>query len=573
MRPGAEYFTKPSSAPQRRYEALRAYLVDGVSAEEVGRRYGYSRATVYQLARELRAGRARFFRSSKPGPRGPRKAGRVRERVLELRARDHSVSEIAAALAAAGTPVSRQTVFEILRSEGLERLPRRPAAERGAPPRTPPVKARPLGAWPAPAQIPCEHAGLYLLVPAMLRLGLPELCVAAGYPQTSVLSRWHSLASLLLLKLARRARAAHAGQLATDPGLGLCLGLTALPKATHLTSYSYRVRREQNERLLGGLAARLRELGLATGEEGFNVDFHAIRHHGERAPLERNYIPRRSQESRSVLAFFAQDHGSREMVYTNADVTRAERATELLRFCDYWRELAGSDPGPLVFDQQLTTYAVLSELSARGIGWLTLRKRGVAELARLQAVPDSDWRRVRIERSGRYRQPHLFDELIEIKGIDHPVRQIAARNIGREEPTLLITNDRERVAKDLFARYAERMLIENELAAYISGFHLDALSSGLALNVDLDTTLTVIAGAVYRLFAGELPRFERATPARLHDEFVNTAGRVEIGDDGVTVALTTKTYTPVLLEAGLAELEVAVPWWDDRRLRFSFPPR
>ena len=73
------------------------------------------------------------------------------------------------------------------------------------------------------------------------------------------------------------------------------------------------------------------------------------------------------------------------------------------------------------------------------------------------------------------------------------------RNIGHEEPTLLITNDLVTPAKDLFARYAERMVIENALDAYISGFHLNALSSGLPLNVDLDTTLTVVVGNCYRL--------------------------------------------------------------------------
>jgi len=573
MRAGAEYFTQPSEPPQRRYEALRAYLVEGVSAQEAGRRYGYSAASVYQMVRELRAGRVEFFRSSKPGPKGPRKAGAVRTRVLELRARDRSVTEIARSLTAEGTPVSHQTVFEILRSEGLERLPRRGRAERGAPPRTAPVKARALRSWPEPAALACDHAGLYLLVPAILELGLSELVGAARYPQTSVLSAWHSLGSLLALKLARRARASHADALAADPGLGLLLSLTALPKATHLTSYSYRVRREPNERLLEGLAARLRELGLASGEEGFNLDFHAIRHHGAEAPLERNYVPRRSQATRSVLAFFAQDHRSREMVYANADVTKAERAEEVLRFCDFWRQLAGEDPGPLVFDSQLTTYAVLNELSARGIAWLTLRQRGKAELARLHGLPDSDWQRVRIERSGRYRRPELLDERVRIKGVEGEVRQIAARNIGRDEPTLLITNDDARAAKELFARYAERMLIENELAAYIAGFHLDALSSGLALNVDLDTTLTVLAGAVYRLFALNLPRYERATPERLHDHFVNTTGTLHITDEGINVALATKTYTPVLLEAGFAELSVAIPWWEGRRLRFSFPAR
>ncbi|MHB8691830.1 MAG: hypothetical protein ACYDHH_11325 [Solirubrobacteraceae bacterium] len=56
------------------------------------------------------------------------------------------------------------------------------------------------------------------------------------------------------------------------------------------------------------------------------------------------------------------------------------------------------------------------------------------------------------------------------------------------------------------------MNIENELDAYIQGFHLNALSSSLPLNVDLDTTLTVIAGNLYRLLARRLTRYGRATP-------------------------------------------------------------
>lgn len=54
MRPGAEYFTKPDQALQRRYEALRCYFVEGLPAPEVARRFGYTPATVIQLASELR---------------------------------------------------------------------------------------------------------------------------------------------------------------------------------------------------------------------------------------------------------------------------------------------------------------------------------------------------------------------------------------------------------------------------------------------------------------------------------------------------------------------------------------
>lgn len=574
MRAGAEFFVEPAEPAQRRYEALRAYFVEGLSAAEAGARFGYSPAVVHQMASELRAGRAAFFTSSKPGPRGPRKAHRIRDEVLALRAQERSITEIAQALTAAGTPVSAQTVWAILRAEGLERLGRRAAAERGAPPpRLEPVRARALPGWPVGLSLACDHAGLFLLVPGIVELGLHELVSTCGYPSTKVLSAWHSLGTLLLAKCARKARVSHTHALADDEGLGLLLGLTALPKATHLTSYSYRVRRQANERLLASVTGRLRELGLASGEDGFNLDFHAIRHHGADTPLEKHYVPRRSQRTRAVLTFFAQDHASTEMVYANADLTKAEQAREVIAFADYWQNLAGEDPGLLVFDSKLTTYKILSELSERGIRWLTLRERGPKLIGDLAARPDPDWRTVRIERSGRYRAPQIIDELVQIKGIEGPVRQLAVRNIGRDQPTLLITNDMERTTKQLFARYAERMGIENELDAYIRGFHLDALSSGLPLNVDLDTTLTVIAGNLYRLLARRLPRYEHATPDRIWRHFLDSTGALHIGQDTLTVDLRVRTYHPVLIDAGLADQTTPIPWLGGRQLRFRFPPR
>jgi hypothetical protein len=573
MRPGANFFVEPAEPAQRRYEALRAYLVEETTAAQAGRRFGYSPATVRQMAAELRAGRATFFVSSKPGPKGPRKSGGLRQRVLELRAGGHSVTEIAEALRGEGTPLSPQTVWSMLDTEGIGRLARRAPAQRGAPPRLSLPKAAPLKHWPAPATMPCDHAGLYLLLPAVADLGIGALVAGAGYPGTSQLSSWHSMGSLLLHKLARTPRHAHTTLLADDPGLGLAVGLTALPKATHLGTYSYRVRRAANEALLAGLTRRLIELGLATGEDGFDLDFHAIRHHGEDAPLEKHYVPKRSQRTRSVLCFFAQDHAAGEMVYANADITKAEQAREIIAFADYWQRVADTDPGLLVFDSQLTTYPILNELSGRQIRWLTLRQRGAKELERLNALPASAWTTLRINRSGRYRRPQIYEEIITLNGIDTRVRQIAVRNIGRDEPTLLITNDLTTPAKLLFARYAERMMIENELDAYIGGFHLDALSSGLPLNVDVDTTLTVAAGNTYRLFARGLARYETATPDRLWRHFLDTTGTVHVHHDHVAVEFNVRTYSPVLIDAGYAELDTPIPWWEGRTLRFSFPPR
>src|SRR5205807_9508294 len=132
-----------------------------------------------------------------------------------------------------------------------------------------------------------------------------------------------------------------------------------------------------------------------------------------------------------------------------------------------------------------------------------------------------------------------------LSGVSRPVRQIAVRNIGRDEPTLLITGDATTSAKDLFGRYAERMLIENELSAYSKGFHVDALTSGLALNVDVDATLTVIAGSIYRLLARSLKRYEHATPETIHEQFIDTPGHIDVEEDAVVVTLKRRTWTPV----------------------------
>jgi len=230
-------------------------------------------------------------------------------------------------------------------------------------------------------------------------------------------------------------------------------------------------------------------------------------------------------------------------------------------------------PRPAGLRLKLTTYSVLDELTARDIRWLTLRERGPKLMADLAARPDSEWKTIRIQRTGRYRTPQIHDQLVQIKGISDRVRQLGVRNIGREQPTLLITNDLTTTTKKLFTRYAERMTIENELDAYIGGFHLNALSSGLPLNVDLDTTLTVIAGNLYRLLARQLPRYEHATPDRIWRHFLNATGTLHVTDDTITADLRLRTHHPVLIDAGLADKATPIPWLNDRELRFRFPPR
>ena len=151
-------------------------------------------------------------------------------------------------------------------------------------------------------------------------------------------------------------------------------------------------------------------IGDAGGD--LDLDFHAIMHWGEDVALEKNYVPRRSQRTRSVLSFFAQDDATQTLVYANADLTKATQANEVLVFADHWRTLTGHWPGRLVMDQKVTTQAVLAELDERGITFLTLRMRSPALTRHLDDLPASTWRAccVRLDRDGAYRRPKVAEE-------------------------------------------------------------------------------------------------------------------------------------------------------------------
>jgi hypothetical protein len=59
-----------------------------------------------------------------------------------------------------------------------------------------------------------------------------------------------------------------------------------------------------------------------------------------------------------VLTFFAQDTGTHNLVYANADVTKATQNREVIAFCDHWKAVSGSDPKMLIMDQKVTTQAI-----------------------------------------------------------------------------------------------------------------------------------------------------------------------------------------------------------------------
>jgi len=574
----AEWFTTPAQVNHRRYEALRAWFVDGLTYQQAADRFGYTRWAMINLVREWRAGKLELFAPPrKPGPPpglAPAKE-RVRGRVIQLRRQGLSTYEISARLATEQTPLNRTSVAELLAEEGFGRLLRGPAPAESSSPATagrdtrlPRVKVIDVGAWPR--QLDTTRAGLLLVLPDLVALDLPGLIRRAGYPATRVIPATCWLLALLALKLTRARRVSHVDDLLADPAAGLLAGLAVLPKKSALTSYSYRLSHDHQRAFLAALDAQMISAGLATSEQAiFDLDFHAVLHWGHDPVLEKHYVPSRSQRARSVLTFFAQDSGTHNLVYANADISKASQAREVLAFCDHWKAASGADPHLLIMDQKVTNQAVLGELDARGVKFLTLRMRSPALVKQIDALSSQDLTTVTLDRPGKHSRPRVHESTVTLTSYPGTVRQLIVTGLGHDTPTVIITNHHQASRKALIEHYARRMTIEQRLAEIIRAFHADALSSTVNLNVDLDVMLAVLAQALLAALRARLPRYHAATPDTLQRRFLEIPGQIITTGDTVTVRLERRAYAPVLRQADLPAA-TTIPWWGNRTLRYEF---
>jgi len=151
------------------------------------------------------------------------------------------------------------------------------------------------------------------------------------------------------------------------------------------------------------------------------------------------------------------------------------------------------------------------------------------------------------------------------------LQQVLIRDLGHDEPTILLTNDKNFKLKPILTRYARRMLIENGLSDAVDFFHLDALSSAVALNVDFDVLLTVIGSGIYRMFAKMLHGYERAQARQIFRRFLDTSARVTVSKQAVTVQLPRRAHNPILIDAGLIGRATKISWWNGRTLRIQIP--
>jgi hypothetical protein len=376
----------------------------------------------------------------------------------------------------------------------------------------------------------------------------------------------HALRASLATKLWSIDRKSHVMALAADPGLALFSGLPATPKKSFLSEYSSRIHHAKTMRLLSAWHAHLAGEKLFDGSS-FNLDFHSVPYFGEHPLVEPHFVAMRSRSQPSVLAFIAHDAESRAFCYANADLRKGEEADEVFRFIKFWKSAHGELPRHLVFDSKLTTYANLARLHEMGITFITLRRRTHKLLAEVAALPPSAWRTITLDVPTRkYKTPRIFEQNIRLAGV--ALRQLFVQDLGHDQPTILLTNDRSAAPK-LITRYAQRMLIENALSDAVRFFHMDALSSSVGLKVDFDMTLLVIASTLYRLLARDMRGYDQAQARQIFRDLVDMPADIVVQDQTVTVEFHRRSHLPILLASDLFKNAVTVPWWNGASLRLS----
>jgi hypothetical protein len=320
-------------------------------------------------------------------------------------------------------------------------------------------------------QFPTKVAGLFLFLPLLLDLDLPQAVTQAGLPGSEPIPPLQALLALLVPKLLGKRRVSHISDLCEDQGAGLFAGLNVLPKVTYATDYSYKTERTMTEKLVAAVIAKT---PLGDPPLSFNLDFHAIPYRGAAPDLENHWVPTRNRAGPAVMAFVAQAAGRRVLCYATANVLRAEADGLVPKFAEYWKAQTGHYPARLLFDSRATTYAGLSQLTQRQVGFITIRRRGSGMLARVGRLPADRWQWCQITQAkGKRRRVAYVEEWVALDGYEGAVRQLIVTGLGHESPTFFLTNDKPQpqTARDVIQTYASRNHVENHLGEQITFFH------------------------------------------------------------------------------------------------------
>jgi hypothetical protein len=221
-----------------------------------------------------------------------------------------------------------------------------------------------------------------------------------------------------------------------------------------------------------------------------------------------------------------------------------------------------------VFDSKLTTHQGLARIDTMHIPFITLRRRSPNLVKEIVLLPRSAWRTVELDVPTRkYRTPRYYEQTVTLAG--RRFRQMYLQDLGHEEPTILLTNERRTSPKALITRYAQRMLIENALSDAVRFFHMDALSSAVGLQVDFDMTLLVVASGLYRLLAARMRGYADAQARQIFRDLIAMPATITVTEHEVEVSFHRRAHLPIILASGMMDQPIAVPWWNGHTLRLT----
>lgn len=203
-----------------------------------------------------------------------------------------------------------------------------------------------------------------------------------------------------------------------------------------------------------------------------------------------------------------------------------------------------------------------------GIAFITLRRRSQKLLSEIRNEPLSAWRRIELEAVSRaYRTPKILDRNITLSDYQGPIRQITITDLGHGEPTLLLTNQLKASPSKLIGRYAQRMVIENGIQDGVDLFHMDALSSVVAMKVNCDVVLTVMASSLYRLLGSKVAEgYETAKSKHIFRDLINATAQVVITEKDISIRMQKRAHNPLLIAAGFQNTDASIPWLAHKRL-------
>jgi len=566
------FFMHPATAGQKQYEALRGHFIDHVPGREVSRRYGYTYTAFNSLKQRFKSGGIQFFITPPPGPKGPRVPSTLKERIIEYRKNRLSAYQIAEVLETLGTPLSVSTIARILSEEGFPKLPRRTQLLIGVtkdntivPSRAATLDLGALNGWRGE----CSVGGIFLFAPIIEHCGIINAISQAKLPQTPDISALNYTLSMLALKLVGKPRLSQINDFNFDQGLGLFAALNVLPKATAISTYSYRLSQQKVNVFMRAFVEKQNAM-KTYGSDTINLDFHTIQHYGEESVLEKHYAGARGKNVKGALTFIAQDCDSRCQIYVQTDIIKNEADDQVLNFVKYWKKIRGRFRHTLVFDSKLTTYENLAALDDDGITFITLRRRGKNLVEEANSIPRGEWQRIKIDTpKRRYQNPLVYDSTIDLPPYGN-IRQLIMKGNGREEPAFFITNDNKSTVTDLVTVYSKRWRIENSIAEAVSFFNLNMLSSPILIKIHFDVVLTMIADTLYYYLAQSLRGFERCNADKIFRHFIDMPASIEVQSDAIHIKYPLRSHSPVLRSAKLDSWAQPISWLGNRKLLFSW---